>query len=625
MKTVRLTTAAGDRALPDRPAHRDRRRRGAAVPGRVRDLRSRQRHRASGSALHEARRRAADVARPERAGDGAGRGRLRQGDATAARSWWRRRRSAPARLNMVTAAGVAHANRLPVLLLAGDTFQSRCPTRCCSRSSTSATRRSRSTTPSAPVTATGTASRARSRSLQSLPLAVRTMLDPADCGPAFLGLPQDVQAEAFDFPDAVLRADGARASPGRGPTAASSPRAVDAAARRRAPLIIAGGGVHYSARRGRARGVRRAPRHARRRDGRRQVAARCRPPAATPGRSASPAADQRQRARRRGRRRPRGRHAPAGLHDRLVDGVRATTPALDRPQRRALRRRQAPRACRWSAMRARRSSSSTRRSAAGGPTRTGSTRAASEAAALPRVRRRHRRPSQRTTGVPTYAQVIGAVNRQPAADDYALDGGRRLPRRAERSAGGRKGVGTFDCEYGFSCMGYEIAGAWGAKMARPRRRGHRVRRRRLVPDDELRPLQLGAVRAQADRDRLRQRRLRRDRPAADRPGRRVVQQHARRRAGAASGCTSTSSRTPRRWAATPSASPTIAELDDAFERARAADRTDRDRDRRRPARAGPRAARSGRSACPRCPIGDEVASRARARARRASAASAVGW
>jgi 3D-(3,5/4)-trihydroxycyclohexane-1,2-dione acylhydrolase (decyclizing) len=30
-----------------------------------------------------------------------------------------------------------------------------------------------------------------------------------------------------------------------------------------------------------------------------------------------------------------------------------------------------------------------------------------------------------------------------------------------------KGVATFDCEYGFSCMGYEIAGAWGARMARP--------------------------------------------------------------------------------------------------------------------------------------------------------------
>src|SRR5262249_25632053 len=39
---------------------------------------------------------------------------------------------------------------------------------------------------------------------QSLPLAVETMLDPADCGPAFIGLPQDVQAEAYDFPERLF-------------------------------------------------------------------------------------------------------------------------------------------------------------------------------------------------------------------------------------------------------------------------------------------------------------------------------------------------------------------------------------------------------------------------------------
>ena len=56
----------------------------------------------------------------------------------------------PGATNMVTAAAVAHANRLPLLLLAGDTFASRLPIRCCSRSSTSARPRPRSTTPSAP-------------------------------------------------------------------------------------------------------------------------------------------------------------------------------------------------------------------------------------------------------------------------------------------------------------------------------------------------------------------------------------------------------------------------------------------------------------------------------------------
>ena len=60
----------------------------------------------------------------------------------------------------------------------------------------------------------------------------------------------------------------------------------------------------------------------------------------------------------------------------------------------------------------------------------------------------------------------------------------------------------------------------------------RVRRRRLVPDDQQRPLLVGAVRAHDDRRGVRQRRLRRDRPAAGQPGRRAVQQPARRRARA---------------------------------------------------------------------------------------------
>ena len=71
------------------------------------------------------------------------------------------------------------------------------------------------------------------------------MLDPADCGPAFLGLPQDVQAEAYDFPASFFEPRVHRIRrPG------PDPEELDAAARvlREAerPLLIAGGGVHYS-------------------------------------------------------------------------------------------------------------------------------------------------------------------------------------------------------------------------------------------------------------------------------------------------------------------------------------------------------------------------------------------
>ena len=60
--------------------------------------------------------------------------------------------------------------------------------------------------------------------MHSLPHAVATMLDPATCGPVFLGLPQDVQAEAFDYPVRFFEPDAAIASPGRVPTRAAGPR-----------------------------------------------------------------------------------------------------------------------------------------------------------------------------------------------------------------------------------------------------------------------------------------------------------------------------------------------------------------------------------------------------------------
>jgi 3D-(3,5/4)-trihydroxycyclohexane-1,2-dione acylhydrolase (decyclizing) len=69
---------------------------------------------------------------------------------------------------------------------------------------------------------------------------------------------------------------------------------------------------------------------------------------------------------------------------------------------------------------------------------------------------------------PSYAAVIRAVNGLATDDDYVVSAAGGLPGELNkhwRAAG----VGTFDCEYGFSCMGYEIGGAWGAAMALPGR------------------------------------------------------------------------------------------------------------------------------------------------------------
>jgi len=73
---------------------------------------------------------------------------------------------------------------------------------------------------------------------------------------------------------------------------------------------------------------------------------------------------------------------------------------------------------------------------------------------------------RRHDGPPAYAEVIQAINAAAAPEDYVLSAAGGLP--GELSMGWRsKSVGSFDSEYGYSTMGYEIAGAWGARLARP--------------------------------------------------------------------------------------------------------------------------------------------------------------
>jgi 3D-(3,5/4)-trihydroxycyclohexane-1,2-dione acylhydrolase (decyclizing) len=81
--------------------------------------------------------------------------------------------------------------------------------------------------------------------LHSLPHAVATMLDPASCGPAFIGLPQDVQAEAFDYPAAFFE-PRLWEIPRPRPDRRAVSRAVEVLRGAKKPLLISGGGVRYS-------------------------------------------------------------------------------------------------------------------------------------------------------------------------------------------------------------------------------------------------------------------------------------------------------------------------------------------------------------------------------------------
>jgi 3D-(3,5/4)-trihydroxycyclohexane-1,2-dione acylhydrolase (decyclizing) len=151
----------------------------------------------------------------------------------------------PGATNMITAAGVAHSNRLPLLILAGDTFVSR-------RSDPVLQQVEHFGLPSMSVNdAFKPVSRYWDRIthpeqiISSLPQAVATMLDPADCGPAFIGLPQDIQELACDYPAAFFTRTVHTISRPR-PDAGQVHRAAAALKHAQKPMIIAGGGVRYS-------------------------------------------------------------------------------------------------------------------------------------------------------------------------------------------------------------------------------------------------------------------------------------------------------------------------------------------------------------------------------------------
>jgi 3D-(3,5/4)-trihydroxycyclohexane-1,2-dione acylhydrolase (decyclizing) len=151
----------------------------------------------------------------------------------------------PGATNMVTAAGVAHSNRIPLLLLAGDTFASRTPDPVLQQVEHFGVPSTTVNDSFRPVARYWDRITVPDQILTSLPQAIDTMLDPADCGPAFFGLPQDVQAMAFDVPDEFVAPKHhriVRPRPDHGQLAA----AVEALRGAKQPLILAGGGVHYS-------------------------------------------------------------------------------------------------------------------------------------------------------------------------------------------------------------------------------------------------------------------------------------------------------------------------------------------------------------------------------------------
>ncbi|WP_327635335.1 3D-(3,5/4)-trihydroxycyclohexane-1,2-dione acylhydrolase (decyclizing) [Kribbella sp. NBC_00482] len=151
----------------------------------------------------------------------------------------------PGALNMVTAAGVAHANRLPVLLLPGDTFTRRAADPVLQQVEHFGDPTISVNDAFRPVSRYFDRITCPEQLLSTLPQVARVLTDPADAGPVVLALPQDVQAEEYDFPTRMFETRlhrVARLRPDR--EALASAAAVLKSAQR--PLLVLGGGVRYS-------------------------------------------------------------------------------------------------------------------------------------------------------------------------------------------------------------------------------------------------------------------------------------------------------------------------------------------------------------------------------------------
>jgi 3D-(3,5/4)-trihydroxycyclohexane-1,2-dione acylhydrolase (decyclizing) len=151
----------------------------------------------------------------------------------------------PGATNMVTAAAVAHVNRLPVLLLPGDVFANRRPDPVLQQVEDFVDGTISANDCFRPVSRYFDRIMRPEQILAALPRAMNVLIDPAACGPVTLALCQDTQAEAYDYPESFFaeRVWRARLIAPDERELAEAARLIGGATR---PLVIAGGGIHYA-------------------------------------------------------------------------------------------------------------------------------------------------------------------------------------------------------------------------------------------------------------------------------------------------------------------------------------------------------------------------------------------
>ncbi len=151
----------------------------------------------------------------------------------------------PGATNMVTAAGLAHVNRLPVLLVPGDVFANRGPDPVLQQIEDFSDGTASVNDAFKPISRYFDRIMRPEQLLTALPRAFRTMTDPADCGPVTLAFCQDVQAEAYDYPVSFFEPKIWHRRQVR-PDLGELERVAEALKGAQNPVIVAGGGVHYA-------------------------------------------------------------------------------------------------------------------------------------------------------------------------------------------------------------------------------------------------------------------------------------------------------------------------------------------------------------------------------------------
>jgi 3D-(3,5/4)-trihydroxycyclohexane-1,2-dione acylhydrolase (decyclizing) len=151
----------------------------------------------------------------------------------------------PGALNMVTAAALAHVNRLPVLLLPGDVFANRLPDPVLQQVENFGDGTVTANDCFKPVSRYFDRITRPEQIIPALRRAMQVLTDPAECGPVTLSLCQDVQAEAYDYPESFF-AEKIWTPRRLMPDADEFATAAAALKLAKKPVIIAGGGVLYS-------------------------------------------------------------------------------------------------------------------------------------------------------------------------------------------------------------------------------------------------------------------------------------------------------------------------------------------------------------------------------------------